>query len=81
VANDIYIEDYPEPDQADMYELELEAFQKALTYFLRSSLIDYLATTVGRSPTPAEAREMADRAQALLQEARLRGWTDPAGDA
>lgn len=74
MANDIYIEDYPEPDSPDMYELELEAFQKALTYCLRSALVDYLAITLDRPPTPAEAREMADRCQALLQEARLRGW-------
>ena len=78
MANDHYLPDYPEdepgPDMSELYEIELEAFQKALAYFLRSSLVDYLAITLHRYPTPAEAREMADRAQALLQEARLRGW-------
>jgi hypothetical protein len=85
VANDIYLPDYPEdapqPDQPEMFEAEEAAFQTALVGFLTSALIDYLGMTLSRYPTAAEALRMADQAQALRAEARLRGWTDPAADA
>lgn len=79
MANDHYILDYPEPTPSELYEEELDAYQTAVAAFLRSALCDYLAMTLRRPPTVLEAREMADRAQVLLQEARQRGWEAPPG--